>query len=305
VLVPIRWWHFCHLAARIREAGEVFWPSKWPAQEYAIHRGYRDRRPPNFSRHWHIQEAWWLSGPSDLPKTYPHKTLPEPWITSNIQSVLSTLVHRARALYDNLHDELEFLKTTFWENGYSIRQIGRAVILAVRTYKSQEKATLIALLPHARMTYGRPSRMLAKHNINPLNPELNPICYLLALLGAHHFLHVSRIRVKILTFRRLMSIYDISRLRVKWVGLPPRKISSLFHPVKDDLGLRTLGVYDIPCECGQVYREFRKLLCSYKRCWKWCPRAYIRVWTRLILFANTFCRSACEMFLMYRSYCSF
>jgi len=24
-------------------------------------------------------------------------------------------------------------------------------------------------------------------NINPLNPELNPICYLLALLGAHHF----------------------------------------------------------------------------------------------------------------------
>ena len=30
---------------------------------------------------------------------------------------------------------------------------------------------------------------------NPLNPELNPICYLLALLGAHHFLHVSRIRV--------------------------------------------------------------------------------------------------------------
>ena len=29
-------------------------------------------------------------------------------------------------------------------------------------------------------------------NINPLNPELNPICYLLALLGAHHFLHVSK-----------------------------------------------------------------------------------------------------------------
>ena len=40
--------------------------------------------------------------------------------------------------------------------------------------------------------------------INPLNPELNPICYLLALWGAHHFLHVSRIRVKSLTFRRLM-----------------------------------------------------------------------------------------------------
>jgi len=53
--------------------------------------------------------------------------------------------------------------------------------------------------------------------INPLNPELNPICYLLALLGAHHFLHVSRIRVKLLTFRILMSyiygapILDVSR----------------------------------------------------------------------------------------------
>ena len=41
--------------------------------------------------------------------------------------------------------------------------------------------------------------------INPLNAELNPICYLLALLGAHHFLHVGRIRVKSLTLRLLMS----------------------------------------------------------------------------------------------------
>ena len=41
-------------------------------------------------------------------------------------------------------------------------------------------------------------------SINPLNPELNPICYLLALL-AHHFLHVSRIKVKSLTLRLLMS----------------------------------------------------------------------------------------------------
>ena len=32
--------------------------------------------------------------------------------------------------------------------------------------------------------------------VNPLNAELNPICHLLALLGAHHILHVSRIRVK-------------------------------------------------------------------------------------------------------------
>ena len=56
-----------------------------------------------------------------------------------------------------------------------------------------------------------------KFTFNPLNPELNPICYLLALLGAHHFYHVSRIRVKLLNFRLLMSyiygapILDVSR----------------------------------------------------------------------------------------------
>ena len=32
-------------------------------------------------------------------------------------------------------------------------------------------------------------------NINPLNAELNLICHLLALLGAHPILHISRIRV--------------------------------------------------------------------------------------------------------------
>ena len=37
--------------------------------------------------------------------------------------------------------------------------------------------------------------IIHKHIINPLKPELNSICYLLALLP-HHFLHVSRIRVK-------------------------------------------------------------------------------------------------------------
>ena len=32
--------------------------------------------------------------------------------------------------------------------------------------------------------------------LNPFNAELDPICPLLALFGAHHILHVSRIRVK-------------------------------------------------------------------------------------------------------------
>ena len=37
---------------------------------------------------------------------------------------------------------------------------------------------------------------LANILFNPLNAELNPIRHLLALVGAHHILHVSRVRVK-------------------------------------------------------------------------------------------------------------
>jgi len=36
----------------------------------------------------------------------------------------------------------------------------------------------------------------AKPYVNPLNAELKPICHLLALLGAHPILRVSRLRVK-------------------------------------------------------------------------------------------------------------
>jgi len=41
------------------------------------------------------------------------------------------------------------------------------------------------------------SLLFFKEKVNPLNAELNPICHLLALLGAHHILHVGRIRVKV------------------------------------------------------------------------------------------------------------
>jgi hypothetical protein len=45
----------------------------------------------------------------------------------------------------------------------------------------------------------------------------------------------------------------LAKHSIKIVGLPARKISSFVRPVKDDLGLRTPGVYSIPCEYGRVY----------------------------------------------------
>jgi hypothetical protein len=54
-----------------------------------------------------------------------------------------------------------------------------------------------------------------------------------------------------------MSYIWLSRMlakhNIRSVGLLPRKISSLPHSVKYDLGLRTSWVYRIPCMCGQVH----------------------------------------------------
>ena len=48
--------------------------------------------------------------------------------------------------------------------------------------------------------------------INPLNAKLNPICHLLALFGAHHILHVSRIRVEQALF--ILSTEYVTQMKV-------------------------------------------------------------------------------------------
>jgi uncharacterized membrane protein len=61
--------------------------------------------------------------------------------------------------------------------------------------------------------------------LNPLNAELNLIRHLLAVAGAHHFVHVSRIRVNplnaelnpirhLLTLEGAHHFVDVSRIRV-------------------------------------------------------------------------------------------
>ena len=65
--------------------------------------------------------------------------------------------------------------------------------------------------------------ILATTALNPLNAELNPICYLLASLGAHHFLHVSRIRVKSLTLRLLISYIYMEHLFLMFLDHTQRR----------------------------------------------------------------------------------
>jgi hypothetical protein len=49
---------------------------------------------------------------------------------------------------------------------------------------------------HTTLTV-RLCRFIWSAYFKPLNAELKHICHLLALLGAHHILHVSRIRVNV------------------------------------------------------------------------------------------------------------
>jgi hypothetical protein len=54
-----------------------------------------------------------------------------------------------------------------------------------------------------------------------------------------------------LTFNFISRV--LSRHNIKTLSLPLRKVTRFLQPVKDDLGLKVLGIYNIPCECGKVY----------------------------------------------------
>jgi len=45
----------------------------------------------------------------------------------------------------------------------------------------------------------------------------------------------------------------LAKHNIRSVALPHRKISSYLPPFKEAIGLRTLGIYSIPCELGIVY----------------------------------------------------
>ena len=69
----------------------------------------------------------------------------------------------------------------------------------------------------------------------PLNAELNPICHLLALLGAHHILHVSRIRVKPhFHFVHFLIFFSLSHVLLRFLTFYVLNIS-IFPPFSEVL----------------------------------------------------------------------
>jgi hypothetical protein len=53
------------------------------------------------------------------------------------------------------------------------------------------------------------------------------------------------------TYGRLSRM--LAKYNIKSVAIPHTKIASYLQQVKDAIGLKTPGIYKIPCECGKVY----------------------------------------------------
>jgi hypothetical protein len=97
--------------------------------------------------------------------------------------------------------------------------------------------------------------------------------------------------------RSIVVLPDCTTLRSQ-VYYSVKFCNILFGPRDSSVKITRVSAFACPHHSPLIsYSAFDKSLCTYKRCWKWFPRASIQAWTRLILFSNTFCRSAFEQSL--------
>jgi DNA-binding transcriptional MerR regulator len=85
--------------------------------------------------------------------------------------VLLSHIHRARRLFDadSLDKELQHLKGNFKKNGYSNKDIRRALQKEVEPHPKQEKPVAVARLPYQWAASHKISRLLVKFNIQTVH----------------------------------------------------------------------------------------------------------------------------------------
>ena len=82
---------------------------------------------------------------------------------------------------------------------HPLRKLWRTNSVQGKPYKFKTKTIWsISTIPickiiHCKLSVGKTTE---KFTFKPLKAELNPICHLLTLLGAHHILNISKVRVK-------------------------------------------------------------------------------------------------------------
>ena len=84
------------------------------------------------------------------------------------------------------------------------------------------------------------------------------LIYICRRFGTFYLFHLqrqvwidTRVWGKVNLYGRLSRM--LAKHKIKSIALPPRKISNYLPQVKDAVGLKTPGIYSIPCECGKVY----------------------------------------------------
>jgi len=102
-----------------------------------------------------------------------------------------------------------------------------------------------------------PINALLINLVNPLNAELNLIYHLLALLGAHHILHVSSIRFKSVKFTLKYTIISLLHVSV----FNDHHQGALSVPNGNYIYVKTLGKIT-SCVLCAVQNESLILLCK-------------------------------------------
>ena len=130
---------------------------------------------------------------------------------SHVINIFAVRAHPRRPHVIGTHSTARIQTSTYSPELWSAVQMRTTTMWTLATMPFTTKLPTITTQASKQL-----SPLSSRWAINPLKPELNPICYLLALL-AHHFLHVSRIKVKSLTLRSLTlyiygaPILDVSR----------------------------------------------------------------------------------------------
>lgn len=76
-------------------------------------------------------------------------------------------LHRAKTICDDdiFRHELDVLSNVFKDNGYSNKQIHKALNYKSKHIRQVEKPSAVAVLPYIQSTYGRLNRFLARYDI--------------------------------------------------------------------------------------------------------------------------------------------
>jgi hypothetical protein len=108
---------------------------------------------------------------------------------------------------------------------------------------------------------------------NPLNAELNPICHLLALLGAHHILYVGRIRVKCCAGECVLQMPTAASpvMSGRTCKSSPRlrDLHNALHISGQPTDLKIIQLIHIVTVNTNLYNESSKLASRVCKSWSW------------------------------------